>query len=63
MISLIVYIALIGLLTWALTTYIPMQAGFKRVIYIVAIVCIAILVLNAFGLLPIRDVPVPQLGR
>lgn len=61
MIELIVYIAVIGLIVYGLTTYVPMPAGFKKAIYIVAVVCIAIIVLDAFGLLPIHDVRVPQL--
>ncbi len=61
MIALIIYVALIGLIVWAITVYIPMPAGFKKVIYIVAIICVAGLILNAFGLLPIHDVAVPQL--
>lgn len=59
-IELMVWCALIGLIAWALTAYIPMSEGVKRVIQIVAIVVIVVVVLNAFGLIP-RDMAVPKL--
>jgi hypothetical protein len=59
--ELLIVIALIGLVAWALTHYIPMSDGVAKVIQIVAIVVIVVYVLSAFGLLP-RDVAVPRLG-
>lgn len=50
----------IGLVAWALTTYIPMSSGAARVIQIIAIVVIVAIALGEFGLLP-RDVAVPRL--
>ena len=58
--ELMIWCAGIGLVAWALTTYIPMTEGIKRVIQIVAIVVIVAVVLNAFGLFP-RDMAVPRL--
>jgi hypothetical protein len=57
--ELIIFLALIGLVTWAVVTYIPMSAGIKQIIQIAAIVVAVWIVLNAFGLVP-RDVPVPK---
>lgn len=51
----------IGCGAWAITSFIPMSDGVKRVMQIVAIVVIAAVVLKAFGLWP-HDVPVPKLG-
>jgi hypothetical protein len=59
MIALILTLALVGFLSWLITTYVPMDAWIKRLIQIVAIVCIVLYLLNAFGLLR-YDVPVPQ---
>lgn len=59
MISLLITIALIGLLVWALITFVPMPDKFKTAIIVVAIVCVIIYVLSAMGATP-RDVPVPQ---
>lgn len=50
MITLILWIAIIGLLVYAVTTFIPMPAPFKNLIYIVGgLICVVIL-LNALGI-------------
>lgn len=51
LIGLIVVIAVVGLLVWAITTLVPMPDPFKRAIYVVAVVVLALYVLSAFGLL------------
>ena len=61
MIELIVTIAILGLIVWAIVTFIPMPVGFKNVIYVVAIVCLVVFLLRAFGLWHGGDIPVPQL--
>jgi hypothetical protein len=62
MITLIVYVAIIGLIVWAITTLIPMDPKFKQVIVVIAIVCVVLLVLSAFGLLPGHlDTSIPKL--
>ena len=62
MISLLIFIAIIGLLVWALVTYVPMPQGFKTCITIVGILFVVLLILSAFGLLDgIRDVSVPRI--
>lgn len=44
MIELILYIAIVGLVVYAITALIPMPAPFKTVIYVIsAIVCLLIL--------------------
>lgn len=50
MISLIVTIALVGLLVWAITTLIPMPQPFRTAIYVLAVVFLVLYVLNALGL-------------
>jgi len=57
--ELLIFLAGVGLVAWALTTYIPMSDGIKRLIQIVAIVVCVWILLNAFGLVP-HDVPVPH---
>lgn len=52
MIALIVILALLGLLYWAVTTLIPMPTQIQRVILVVVVVIAVLLVLQAFGLLP-----------
>ena len=61
MIELIVTIAVVGLLVWAITQFIPMDQKFKTAIVVVALICVILFVLNAFGLFHGADMPVPRL--
>lgn len=61
MITLIVTLALIGLLTYAIVKYLPMPAGVQKAIVAVAVISCVIIALEAFGLLSfVHDVPVPR---
>ncbi len=51
LISLLILIAVIGVVVWLITTYIPMPQPFKSAILVVAIVAVLLVILNAFGLL------------
>lgn len=58
MLGLLVLLAVIGVVTWALVTYLPMPGGVRTVIIIVAVVAAVIIALNAFGVhLPNPGVP------
>lgn len=48
--TLLIVLALLGVGVWALTMYIPMAPGFKRIITIVAVVVAVYLVLQFFGI-------------
>jgi hypothetical protein len=62
-IMLLVYLALIGLFYWAITTLVPMPAAIARIILVVCVVVAILLVLSAFGLLPSGGGgQVPQIG-
>ena len=50
--SLIIFIAVMGLLVWAVTTLVPMPEQFRKAIYVIAIVALCFYVLAAFGLMP-----------
>jgi len=50
MISLIVTIALVGLIVYLVTAFIPMPPQFQKAIYIVASVGLLLYLLYAFGL-------------
>lgn len=56
MISLIVAIALAGLLVWAVTNFIPMPPAFKTAIVVIATVCLLFYILRVFGVR--ADLPV-----
>ena len=61
-IGLLIAVALIGLVVWAITTLVPMDAKFKQIIYVIAVVVTVLFVLSAFGLLP-SGIDVPRVGR
>ena len=48
--SLIILIAVAGLVVWGITTLIPMPPQFKTAIYVVTVVALVLYVLSAFGL-------------
>jgi hypothetical protein len=49
-VGLIVNIGLVGLVIWAVTTFIPMQENFKKMIYVIVSVALVLYVLSYFGL-------------
>lgn len=57
MIQIIVTLALVGLLVWAVTTLIPMPAAFARAIQVIGIVFCVLYVLSGFGLLHTVGLP------
>ena len=54
MISLILTLALVGLIVYLITTYIPMPAIFKTVIYVIVAVVLIIYLMRVLG---IADIP------
>lgn len=56
MIELILVLALVGLLVYLITTYIPMPEPFKTVILVVAAVCVILYLVRLFGV----DIPIPR---
>lgn len=59
--ELLIMIAVAGLLVWALTTLMPMPAAFKNAIYVIAVVCLVLYVLQTFGLL--NGLPHIKIGK
>lgn len=56
--TLLIVLGMIGLLSWAITTLIPMPEGVRKVIIVVAIICAVLYALMAFGVhLPNPNVP------
>lgn len=49
--SLILVLVIIGLVLWAINTYIPMQPGIRRILNVVVIIIVIIWLLKIFGLL------------
>ena len=62
-IALIIWLALLGVIVWAVTTYIPMPAGIAKVIVITAVVAAVFIVLKAFGVVDSLNLGnVPKIG-
>lgn len=55
LIGLILTIAVVGFLVWAIVTYIPMPELFSKVIIVVTVIVLVLYVLRAFG---VADIPV-----
>ncbi len=52
LISLIIIIAFLGVLMWAVNKYIPMEPNIKMFLNIVVVIVLAFWVLSLFGILP-----------
>jgi hypothetical protein len=50
LITVLVVIALVALIVWALTTFLPIDPKFKQLIIVVAIVFLLLYILKALGL-------------
>jgi hypothetical protein len=58
MITLILWIALVGLVAYLVVTYIPMPKPFANAIIVIALLCVLFYVLQRLGVV---DMPVPRL--
>lgn len=62
LLGLLLVLVVIGVVVWAVTTYIPMSPGIARLIQIVAGVVAIVYVLSAFGVFhSMSGVQVPQI--
>ena len=51
LISLIIVLVLVGVLLWAVNTYIPMDAKIKQILNVVVVIVVVLWLLNVFGVL------------
>ena len=64
LINLILILAVIGVILWLVNSVIPMAGWLKTVINAVAVICVIVFLLQAFGLVgDISAVKVPRLGK
>ncbi len=52
LIEMIMTIAVVGLVVWAITTLIPMPQPFKSAIYVLSVVGLAFYIISAIGVMP-----------
>jgi len=57
LVTLIVIIAVIGICVWAANRYLPIDANFKQIIVVVAVVFCVLLALQAFGVVSLLRLP------
>jgi len=60
LISLIIVLVAIGVILWAINTYIPMDGKIKNILNVVVVVAVILWLLYVFGILP-NDIRVPKL--
>ena len=60
-IGLIVLIIIVGVLLWLVNTYVPMAPAIARVLNVVVVLVLVLYILQALGLLPFLDRPLPSL--
>lgn len=51
LISVVIVLIVVGVLLWAVNTYIPMDNKIKTIINIVVVIAVVLWLLNAFGVL------------
>ncbi|MBK5967724.1 MULTISPECIES: Thivi_2564 family membrane protein [Thiorhodovibrio] len=52
LITLIVTLAVVGLILWAINTYLPMDGKIKKILNVVVVIIVILWLLQVFGLLP-----------
>jgi len=61
MIGLILTLVLVGVLLWAVNTYIPMDPKIKQILNVVVVILVVLWLLRVFGVLGGgNDIPIPQ---
>jgi len=62
LLSLLLILIVVGVVIFAVTTYIPMDPGIKRLIQIVGVIVCVVIILNAFGVIgSMSNVTVPRI--
>ena len=58
-VQLIITLVVVGVILWAINTYIPMASGIKKILNLVVVIVMVLYVLSAFGILG----PMHRFGR
>jgi heme A synthase len=61
LISLVILLIVVGVLLWAMNTYLPMDTNIKKIINILVIVVVVVWLLGVLGVLP--DLNVIRIGK
>ena len=52
LIQLVVALVVVGVILWAVNTYIPMDAKIKQILNVVVVIAVILWLLSVFGVLP-----------
>lgn len=58
LLGMILLIAVVGLVLWIITRYVPMEAAVKQFLVVAVIIVLALYLLSVTGLLSVLNVPV-----
>ena len=61
MIHVLLGLVCVGVLLWAVNTYVPMDGKIKNLLNVVVVLCVVFWLLSVFGVLSYFDTPVPRL--
>ncbi len=62
LISVVITLAVVGVLLWLLNTYMPMDGKIKKIVNIVVVIAVVLWLLSVFGILNhAGDIKVPQI--
>jgi hypothetical protein len=53
LIHLVLVLVVVGVLLWAVNTYVPMDAKIKQILNVAVVIAVVLWLLAAFGLLPL----------
>ena len=62
LLTVVVSLIVVGVLLWAVNTYIPMDGKIKSIINIVVVIAMVVWLLNAFGVLNAVDIRLPRVN-
>lgn len=62
LIGLLILLIVVGVVLWLINTYIPMDPKIKGILNVVIVIVMILYVLQAFGVLPFLNRPLPRVG-
>jgi hypothetical protein len=62
LIQLVVILVVVGVILWAVNTYIPMDDKIKKIMNVAVVIAVILWLLAAFGVLPIGDIRIGRIG-
>lgn len=58
LVQLVITLVIVGVILWAVNTYIPMDGKIKQILNVVVVIAVVLWLLSAFGVLPMANIRV-----